>query len=105
MTSYSPTVYAATEVRLVSRGWTIVPQQLVKRTADRALKRWIESRLVAAIQTAKRMTPVGGLLSKHVVRQLIVDDEHAATLGRCVISPCEDTSSPRLCYHYKSRKQ
>ena len=67
-------------------------QQLVKRTADRALKRWIESRLVAAIQTTERMTPVGVLLSKHVVRQLIVHDEHAAMLGRSVIPQCEDTS-------------
>ena len=66
-------------------------QQLIKRTADRALKRWIEFRLVAAIQTTERMTPVGVLLSKHVVRQLIVEDEHAAILGRCVMPQCEDT--------------
>ena len=67
-------------------------QQLVKRTSDRALKRWIESRLVAAIQTRERMTPVGVLLSKHVVRQVIVHDEDAAILGRSVIPQCEDTS-------------
>ena len=69
-----------------------MPQQLVKGTADRALMRWIESRLIAAIQTTERMTPVGVLLSKHVVRQLIVRDEHAAILGRWVIPQCEDTS-------------
>ena len=88
----SDSVRAATKIRLVFRRWTIVLQQLIKRTANRALKRWIESRLVAAIQTTERMTPVGVLLSKHVVRQLIVDDEHAAILGRCVIPQCEDTS-------------
>ena len=66
-------------------------QQLIKTTADGALKRWIESRLVATIQTTERMTPVGVLLSKHVVRQLIVHDEHSAMLGRSVIPQCEDT--------------
>ena len=67
-------------------------EQLVKGTADRALMRGIESRLVAALQTTERMTPVGVLLSKHVVRQLIVPDEHAAILGRWVIPQCEDTN-------------
>jgi len=63
--------------------WAIVLEQVVKGTADRALKRGIKSRLIAAIQTTKRMTPVGVSLSNDVVRQLIVRDEHAAILRRC----------------------
>lgn len=86
------TLRVATEVSLVFRRWTIVPEQFVKGTANRPLMRGIKSRLMAALQTTERMTSVGVSLSNHVVRQLMVHDEHAAILGRSVIAQCEDTS-------------